>query len=225
MFNNTGEVLLFADPTPEDNCEYQTYTESAGDLGGGEMNVGRVCSGATGDAADRHDLLSLVEHEIGHALGMSQFNTEFMRQVPGNALQIEPPFPYAGTYAFMTTDHLAENDVLMHPRGEPGFRVLISDLDIVAEAQLSDFVRPTLNPARRAPYITSLSITGSTLNLQGTNGPSYGSYVVLGSTNLALPISQWDRVWTNTFGCQGSFNLSAWVADTNVAGRYYRVSQ
>ena len=225
LFNNTGGFLFFADPTPEDNCEYQTYSEYTGDLGGGQMNIGRVCSDATGDAAGRHDLLSLVEHEIGHALGMSQFNTEFTNQVPGNALQIESPFPYAGTYAFMSTDHLTESDVLMHPRGEPGFRVLISDLDIVAEAQLSSFYVPTLNPARRAPEITRVAITGSTLALSGTNGPSYGSYILLGSTNVALPVSQWSSVGTNAFDCMGNFSVSALMVDTNAGRQFFQVKQ
>ena len=58
------------------------------------------------------------------------------------------------------------------------------------------------------PVLTSFGISGSTLSFMATNGPRGGNFVLLQSTNLALPISQWTPVLTNFFDGNGNLNLS-----------------
>lgn len=58
------------------------------------------------------------------------------------------------------------------------------------------------------PYITSMSLSGTNLVIKGTNGLSGQQYVVLSSTNVALPLSQWTPIATNTFNGIGHFNIT-----------------
>jgi autotransporter-associated beta strand protein len=49
------------------------------------------------------------------------------------------------------------------------------------------------------PHITSVSLSGTSLVISGTNGTAGLQFAVLSSTNLMLPLSQWTPVVTNTF--------------------------
>lgn len=64
------------------------------------------------------------------------------------------------------------------------------------------------------PQFTSIQISGSNLILNGTNSTAGSQYVLLKSTNLAQPSSQWTPVLTNTFSASTfsittAFNQSA----------------
>ena len=49
------------------------------------------------------------------------------------------------------------------------------------------------------PIITSISLSGTSLVISGTNGTATFQFVLLNSTNLMLPLSQWTPVVTNPF--------------------------
>jgi fibronectin-binding autotransporter adhesin len=49
------------------------------------------------------------------------------------------------------------------------------------------------------PHITSVSLSGTSLVISGTNGTTGLQFIVLSSTNLMLPLSQWMPIVTNTF--------------------------
>jgi hypothetical protein len=141
-FDNSGSTAFFADPTPRDNSEYTQYTENHFDTPDGPLVVGRIYSGATGSAAERVDLLSIAEHEIGHALGLSADNTGASAPII-----ITPPRPFAGEQIpSVGTDHLAIAGALMGTTQSPGQRYLISPVDVLAEAQISQFAYPNLDP-------------------------------------------------------------------------------
>jgi fibronectin-binding autotransporter adhesin len=57
------------------------------------------------------------------------------------------------------------------------------------------------------PAITGISLSGTSLVLTGTNGQAGEQYNVLTTTNLALPLSQWTVLSTNTFSA-GNFSIT-----------------
>jgi autotransporter-associated beta strand protein len=71
------------------------------------------------------------------------------------------------------------------------------------------------------PDIVSIGVSGPTLSIQGTNGAPNGQYVLLESTNLALPFSQWTPVLTDTFDASGNFNLSTNVISPANSQEFY----
>lgn len=58
------------------------------------------------------------------------------------------------------------------------------------------------------PKITSFSISGTNLNLSGTNGTANGSYNVVASTNAATPLAQWTNFTSSVFDGSGNFSLT-----------------
>jgi fibronectin-binding autotransporter adhesin len=70
------------------------------------------------------------------------------------------------------------------------------------------------------PYITSVSLSGTSLVISGTNGTAGRQFVVLTSTNLVLPLSQWTPVVTNTF-TGGNFSVTITVDPSAPQNFYY----
>lgn len=58
------------------------------------------------------------------------------------------------------------------------------------------------------PVINSVTISGGNLVFSGTNGSDGGTYYVLTSTNVNLPLSQWTPIATNSFGATGNFSVT-----------------
>jgi hypothetical protein len=149
QFNNTGNVRFFADPTPDDHSKYTEYHEQCADEPEGVINVGRMFSGATGDAALGVDLLTIAAHEIGHGLGLAADNT-----ASGPMIVVTPPRPFAGLVILteFNGDHLAYKSALMgQVFTDSGVRILISSLDVLVEAQISRFNHPNLDPYAVVP--------------------------------------------------------------------------
>ncbi len=58
------------------------------------------------------------------------------------------------------------------------------------------------------PAIGNISIQGTNVIFSGTGGVPEGTYYLLSSTNLLLPLNQWQRIVTNNFGGNGNFNFT-----------------
>ena len=73
--------------------------------------------------------------------------------------------------------------------------------------------------------VTGIHITGTTLTITATNGAPSGQYVLLQTTNLARPFSQWTPVLTNVFDGSGNLNLATNVVNPGNRQVYYILSQ
>jgi len=62
------------------------------------------------------------------------------------------------------------------------------------------------------PLIASAAVSSDGFELTGTGGVANANYYLLGSTNLAAPLTNWTRLLTNQFDSNGNFNF------TNPAG-------
>lgn len=58
------------------------------------------------------------------------------------------------------------------------------------------------------PGISGVSISGGNFILSGTNGTANGNYVVLTSTNVALPLAGWTPIATNSYDNTGAFHAT-----------------
>jgi hypothetical protein len=56
--------------------------------------------------------------------------------------------------------------------------------------------------------ISSVFASANRLVFSGSNGPANGTYYVLTSTNLALPVAAWTPVSTNSFDASGHFTVT-----------------
>jgi hypothetical protein len=148
LFDNSGCVSFYMDPTPDSDEEYRTLTEQYQDLGGGSVNVARLWTHPTGDAVGRTDLLTAALHEIGHALGLSNTNASFASESRDGVVRVADGLPYAGTVIPLaanysgTTSHIdpervAYGSVMAGLASDE--RRLPSSLDILANAQISSF--------------------------------------------------------------------------------------
>jgi len=73
--------------------------------------------------------------------------------------------------------------------------------------------------------ITGIGINGTTLNLTAINGVQNGTYILLQSTNVALPFAQWTPVLTNVFDGSGNLNLFTNILNPGEPKQFYIISQ
>ena len=97
------------------------------------------------------------------------------------------------------TKHLAFNELMI--QNNNGGDMALSNL------RVNISLIPPLSP-----QIAGIGLTGTTLSISATNGTAGGSWTLLQSTNLALPLSQWQTNCTGVF--DGSGNLSTNIANT-----------
>jgi hypothetical protein len=155
MFDNSGATPFYLDPTPYANEEYRQQSNAYENLGGGLINSARILRNPSGQALGHVDLLSVVLHEIGHAMGISASNLSFVSQSKMGIIQISENLPYAGTIvpiAYNNSGIVAHFDVTELAYGclmggiNSDERRLPSELDILTNAQISGYTIQNLNP-------------------------------------------------------------------------------
>jgi autotransporter-associated beta strand protein len=78
----------------------------------------------------------------------------------------------------------------------------------------------TLKVALPRPTIGSIVASGGSVIISGSGGLANGSYYVLASTNIALPLTNWTSIATNTFDGSGNFNFSTPI-DPSLPRRFF----
>jgi hypothetical protein len=165
VFNDGSFVPLFLDPTPLVNEEFTTFFERTRDLGGGAINVQRSYSDPVAPSVPVFlDLLTIMAHEIGHGLGISNGNTSFRTEAVDGNIAATGPLPLADTIIplatnnFGVTSHIDINEFGPLMAGLPlNGRLLPSDLDILANAQISQFRNVNVQVSEPGSHIMLLS--------------------------------------------------------------------
>ena len=163
VLTNAAQYRFFADPTPAAHEEFSSPVETLADLGSpeGPVNVGRILSVVTAQAGLGYDLLSVVAHEIGHALGfVGEFSPHGAETADGD-VDVTAPLPFAGAALPVTADHdhLTTPTSLMYPYFGTGQRKLLSDADILGVAEANGFMHVDLE-APLVPEPASGSLLG-----------------------------------------------------------------
>jgi len=70
------------------------------------------------------------------------------------------------------------------------------------------------------PVFSGATFAGGNLAMSGSGGTTNGTYYVLTSTNLSLPVAQWQFIATNQFDANGRFTVTNLVY-TNAPQRFY----
>jgi hypothetical protein len=70
------------------------------------------------------------------------------------------------------------------------------------------------------PQFSPVSIGANGLVMSGSGGLANGSYYILTSSNMTLPLSQWTPLLTNQFNNNGNFNFTN-TANTNAPQDFY----
>lgn len=147
---STGTPLtdFWLDPSPLDNSEWSTFTESSADLGGGSMVVGRVFTGPSSGPSGEVDALTVMLHEMGHALGYVDFTTvssdPYELAVGGDGdIDVDGVgYPHGGAALPITSGHWSSASLgasSMDSSFLLGSRVLLSAADVLGLAEIHGF--------------------------------------------------------------------------------------
>jgi len=106
----------------------------------------------------------------------------------GDSIQLYSAAHYAGSFATILP-------------ATPGANLAWDTNTLATDGTLR--VKSTLLPS---PVINQVALKGGNIIVSGANGLGNGTYYVLSSTNLTLPLANWMPVLTNTFGTTGAFS-------------------
>jgi len=96
--DNSGTNVLYLDPTPADDDGFVTFDSDSANLGGGSITVGQSYESSTGDPKGAFDLLSIINHELGHALGYNRGLSTYASTVRSDrTILVDDPRPDPNT--------------------------------------------------------------------------------------------------------------------------------
>jgi hypothetical protein len=129
-----------------------------------------------------------------------------------------PYFANEANYDF----HLTRNSTILIGSGTNLFSVFTSDRDGNARPSVDAWDIGSYQYSHIVPAFSSMVLSGTNLTMKGTNGLRNEDYVVLSSTNLSLPITNWESLSTNAFDGGGSFIFTNSI-ELNTLQRFYLI--
>ena len=96
--------------------------------------------------------------------------------------------------------------------------------DVLSAADIVALAYPPIPVIQSISLVGSIGLLGSSgsIVLHGTGGNPNAQFLVLGSTNLALPPQQWPIASTNDFDANGNF-FTTNSTTVNVTARFFRL--
>jgi len=93
---------------------------------------------------------------------------------------------------------------------QPGSGLAWDTNELLTTGTLNVMVGPVTGPGTftNPTGITSFSLSGQNIVINGTNGQSGDAYYLLTSTNAALPLHQWKTVATNVPSANGNYTFT-----------------
>jgi hypothetical protein len=176
--SQTG-AAWFADPTPDSNSEYGPgVTTNFADAAlcntaancVGIMTTGVVYSGSSIPIVQNNtDLLSVVIHEVGHALGLDVGYAAYVAESGDNDIDLTGPRAFAGANIFdlgVGNAHLDDTqgnlvNALMQPAIGVNERRIPSAADILAVCQVSSFTNCSTSASIPEPAPSELLLTSA----------------------------------------------------------------
>jgi hypothetical protein len=174
--------------------------------------------------------LDVTNQQVYFAVGSSVQSSNLIERVNYNGSGLTTLFTASGgvqrctaldldvPHAVIYLSDAGDNTLWRIPLGGGSATTVLSGLTATAK-KVRWFSGPTTRPP---PGITDISLSGTNVVLNMTNGYIGGTYYLLTSTNVATPLSQWLPVGTNVLGASGNFFLTAtngYLA--NVPKRFY----
>jgi|GEM_PF-2244345 len=77
------------------------------------------------------------------------------------------------------------------------------------------FVAAVFAPLLSQPHLTGVNLSGTTLSISASNGTAGGSWILLQSSDLTLPLSQWQTNLTGNFDGNGHMSTNITNTATN----------
>jgi hypothetical protein len=153
----------FVDATPETSEEYLTQAISHASLGGTTLTYGLGFSGGL-DAANGHDLFTVLLHEIGHILSAGP---NIGNECSDGDVDVAAPLPFAGVaiptfncfHVGLPSGYTGFNP-LMFPFVSTGERSFISDADLLYVAQNGGWTNVDTSDATAIPEPASVMLVG-----------------------------------------------------------------
>ncbi len=127
--------------------------------------------------------------------------------------------PLNGTVALQADGHTARFAPAVDFSGLGGFTFTVRASDgsaITNTVGVLVTVAPPVPPAISGIQYSGGGGSGGAVQITGSQGIPNGSYYLLGSTNLALPLNQWTSLATNVFDAAGNFNCTAPAGSANM---------
>lgn len=214
--NDLNHLNWYIDPTPYSCSEATNYVTSTVNLGFGPINAGR---NYLYPATTQHiDLLTVVTHEQGHALGMSYVNFSFIDECADGDIDVTGgPYPWIVIPMQRTlfTDQVISHidyigDCLMSGSFYPGSRMMPTSIDIIALAQLSGFTQLNLDLlpvlSMSTPFIGTDGKWKVTLSwLQPLPTPQGQEWVVQSCADIAQ--GSWSKVNKTITNDNGKYSM------------------